>query len=159
MNTYTTAEGTIPLFSKRLQELHCKEFLVWIVSRGFVAFTFDRPERVSVLQVKQVTERDVVTTLALQTTWKNAMSKPYFPLHHQVFGVQWKSVCRLRCPSESRGKTNSGKIRPVQNQRVITQRSSKGCGPRHVANSHNGNRCAACSPAQQSEGKVMSHIT
>jgi len=47
----------------------CKEFLVWIVSRGFVASSFDRPERVLVLQVKQVTERDVVITLALQTTW------------------------------------------------------------------------------------------
>jgi len=98
MNTYTTAEETIPLFSKRLQEHQCKEFLVWIVSRGFVASSFDRPERVSVLQVKQVTERDVVITLALQTTWKDAMSEPRFPLHQQVFDVQWKTCLQVTVP-------------------------------------------------------------
>jgi hypothetical protein len=45
MNTYTTREGTTSLFSKRVQKLHCKEFLVWIVSRRFVASYFDRPEK------------------------------------------------------------------------------------------------------------------
>jgi hypothetical protein len=56
MNTYPNTEEPIPVFSKRMQELHCKEFYDRIVSREFVASRFTRTERVSFLQARQATE-------------------------------------------------------------------------------------------------------
>jgi hypothetical protein len=154
MNTYTTTEGTISLFSKSSTAKN----------------SLNSKWRVCGLLVHQTWKSVVFTCEASYNTGcgnnprtvddlKEGNEQALFPVAPAGLRRAMNKLfagygARLRAENPI-----SSKIRPVQNQIVITLRSTKRCGPRLVANRHNGNRCAACRQTQQSESKVMSPIS